>query len=157
MGAVEMSKLIEVGGVAYVVSHQNPTKAFDLGVRLMQIVGEPVAAMSQGAESAEKALAVVPMAMGALMRNIKPGDSISIIKEVLSSCAIREGNNPLLTGATFEDHFKGRVGHLLNVFMEATAFQFEDFFGAIGDAIAAGMKKVQEKQASLSQLTSAGQ
>lgn len=157
MGAVEMTKVVDVDGSVYAITHQNPTKAFDLGIQLTKVLGEPVAAMAMAADDPEAAAQAVPFAIRSLLSNIKPGESIGLIKAVLSSVERQGDGKALLTGSVFDSHFQGRLGHMMKVFQAAVEFQFEDFFNAIGDAIASAMEKALSKKASQSQSTSAGQ
>lgn len=153
---IELSKVVDVGGTQYIISHQAPTKAWELGIQLMKIVGEPIAGMAQAGESADSAAAALPAAVGSLMANIKPGESMNLIKGVLASVSTTEGDKAMLSGPHFDLHFRGRLGHMMHVFGAAVEFQFEDFFSAIGDAIASAMKKALPS-ASQSQPTSVGQ
>lgn len=154
MGAVEMQKTIEVDGESYTVLHPSPTACWEIGVQLMQIVGEPFASMAQVGDDQNAAGRILPMAIKSLMSNVKPKETLEIIKRVLSTVQIDE-QKVLIDSKVFELHFRGRVGHMLKVVSASVEYQYGDFFGAIGDALAAVFKKAAG--ASQSQSTSAGQ
>jgi hypothetical protein len=142
---VEMQKIVEIGGIKYVIQHQDPEKAWDLGIRLMKIVGEPFASMAPAADDEKEVGRILPAAVKALMSNIDSADTLSLIKGVLAGTStLKDKEN--LQGAHFKLHFRGKLGHLMKVFTAATEFQFEDFFSAIGDGIADVLSKASLKK-----------
>lgn len=147
---IEMSKLVEIGGFRYLITHPNPEVAWEIGIELTRLVGEPLSAMAQSAGDEKKAAEALPNAVRALLNKVDPKQSLALIKRVLSWVELQgevgaDNKKMLLNDTGFKIHFHGRSGGPIRVASEALAFTHADFFDAIADGIASVMKKAGDK------------
>lgn len=132
--AVEYQKLITVDGETYKLHVFMPSKAFKLGARVAKLLGEPVVAMSKASGDESKVGDAMAHAVKSLMSNLHEDEVWVLINDLLA-CVSFENKS-----ISVDNHFKGRLGHLLKVVSEIIQFQFKDFFAAIGQAIAGATK-----------------
>lgn len=133
---VQYHEVVTVDDETYKIHMLDPNKGVEMGMELMQIIGEPIAAMT--AASDEKgATQAAQAAVKALLQNLKPKE-VSVLFQKL--CSTVEYNKAFLTGGAYSVHFQAKLGHLTRVVSKVIEVQFSDFFGAIvgvvGDLIA---------------------
>lgn len=127
---IEYQKHVRVDDEDYKLHVFMPTKAFKLGARVAKVLGEPVVAMASAAGEEAKALEAMPAAVRALLANLHEDEVWSLIKELMT-CVSYNGKSIEL-----DNHFKGRLGHMLKLVKEIIEFQFKDFFVAIAQGVA---------------------
>jgi len=130
---IEYQKYVDVDGSQYKLHVFMPSRAFKLGARVAKFLGEPAVAMAGASE--DKISDALSSAVKALTSNLHEEEVWALIVEMLQ-CVTFE-SKPI----NVDNHFKGRLGHLLKVTAEVMKFQFNDFFSAIGQAIADVTKK----------------
>lgn len=142
------SKEIESKGFRYLISHNDPEKAWDIGIELGKMIGEPMSTMATAGEGG--AADAFPLAVRSFLSKVDSKTSFGLIKRILSTVECQgpvDGPNKkiMLNDAGIKLHFQGRTGAMLTLTGEVIAFTHEDFFDAIADGIAAMMKKVSDK------------
>jgi len=116
-----------VDGIKYVSSMYTPTKGWELFARLAKAVG-PAAA--NGLDSlSEDAVAAGMKMIGSVFTNLKPEDVVPLLKDIMSTTSIQDDN--AIRKIIFDNDFRGKYVHALNVAKEIVEFQFEDFWNAI--------------------------
>ena len=143
------SKEVEVKGFRYLINHQNPEAAWDIGIELTKLIGEPMSSMATAGNDSN-AGAALSMAVKVLLSKVDSKSSWSLMKRILSSVECQgpsHGQNKkiLMTDIGIKSHFHGRTGAMLTLAGEVVSFTHEDFFDAIADGIATMMKKTSEK------------
>lgn len=136
----EYQRVIEVDGESYKLLSMSPSKAFELNVKLSKIIGGPVATLAESAGDADKAGALVPIAFEALQKNLDSKELWPLVTLLLKHC---EYEKQVITDATIEVHFKGRMGHMMKVVAHCIEFQCADFFLEIANSITGLMTKAQ--------------
>mgnify|MGYP001323083618 CR=1 FL=1 len=128
---IEYQRTVFIDGETYKIMTFGPTRGLKLAARLAKFIGEPLAAMAAAAESEQKALEVLPLAVKALVNNLDEDRVIDLIKE-LTTCLVV--NNKQIN---FESYFQGKLGHLMKVIGVIIEVQFSDFWsglaGLVGD------------------------
>lgn len=132
---IQYQTIASVDNFNYKIVAFGPSQGFKLAARLMKFVGEPVAAMASAAGNEAKALEVIPLAVKALCSNLDEDSVLSLIKELLTSVVYQNKQ------INFEEHFQGRLGHMMKVVGKVVEFQFKDFFTELGDSFASAMSK----------------
>lgn len=123
---IEYQREVTVDSETYKVHLLPPSRAIGLSVRLMKIVGEPLAAMAGQSDNMETAL---PTAVRALTTRLDESEVLGLIQKLLET--VTQGNKPVV----FETHFQGRLGHMLKLVAKIVEVQFGDFFTGIGDLV----------------------
>jgi hypothetical protein len=132
---VELQKLVTVDDQTYKLVLFMPSRAFKLGARVAKFMGEPAVAMAAAAGDENKAIEALPIAIRALLNNLDEDQVWGLIKELMT-CVSQ--NNQMVD---VDLQFRGQLGHLIKVVAKVVEYQFQDFFGAIGKAIAEVMGK----------------
>jgi hypothetical protein len=86
--------------------------------------------MAAAGGEASKATEALPAAVRALCQNLNEKEVLDLIKELLTSAT--QKNNPV----NFEEHFQGRLGHMIKVVAKVVEVQFADFFTELGLSVA---------------------
>jgi len=133
----ELQRMVTVDGEEYKIVTFGPTKAFTLAARLTKFIGEPLASMAGAVGSEQKAAEMLPLAVKSLCNNLDEDAVLSLIKELLNSVSQR---NKMLD---FEQHFQGRLGHMIKLVGKVVEVQFADFFSELGGSLAEAMEKVK--------------
>lgn len=140
-------KEINVGGFKYIATHPDPETAFRMGTELSRLIGEPVAAMVDGAGGGDRVSQALQNAAKIFLQKIDPGLMLAILKKTLSYVELQKNENnntkTLLNDAAIKIHFQGRHGDMFQVFVEAMVFQQADFFLAMKRTLTQMMTKVK--------------
>lgn len=134
---VELQKIVVVDGEEYRLVCFSPTRAIVLGAKLSKMVLEPMAGMAAVAGDEDKIAEALMLCARTLTKTLDGMETVNIIKELLT-CASQQ--NKMLN---FDIHFQGRLGHMSKLVGEVVKYQFADFTGAIGQAVAELMDKVK--------------
>ena len=150
MGRVEMNKAVVVDGWRYLISHPNPEVAWEIGIDLMKLIGEPLAAVATVGDDAEKMGMFLPAIVKALTAKLDAKQTLAMVKRILATVEVQGPENEadqklLLNDAGFKLHFHGRPGSVMKLVGEVIGFTHKSFFSAIGDGIAEMMKQAQDK------------
>jgi hypothetical protein len=158
---------VRVDGYEYMVSHPDPEVAWATGVQLTKLAAEPliavgVAAAGDGkkkladmsdeerAAHEEKLMKGVMGGVRALLANLEPEKSFSLIRTILSTVEVQGeiGKEPkkmvLNDDGHIKMHFKGRMGSMLKLAVEVVKFTHEDFFSAIRNGVAETMEGLKK-------------
>lgn len=128
---VERQKQVEVDNKTYKFHIMMPSKAFDFAARLSKLVAEPLSTMAAAGGNEMKVTEVLPLAVRALMNNLHEDKAWRMIQELMNYASF-DGKS-----INVDLHFVGQMGHLMKVVMKMVEYQFQDFFEAIGQTIAA--------------------
>lgn len=119
------SKEVAIGGDTYRVSQFNPTTGLKTLIDLAKIVGEPFALVTAGAK--KDALDVIPSAVKMLLEKMDSEKTVSLIKDLIRSTEVKQGDRYLPLTEIFDLHFQGRLGVLFKVLVEIVKVNYEDF------------------------------
>jgi hypothetical protein len=138
------SKEVVVDGFKYLIKHQSPDIAWDIGVELSKLIGEPGAVMATSKEG--EATTTLAIAVRSFLSKVNSKDSWSLVKRLLSSVECQgpeEGDikKILLNDVGIKLHFHGKSGSIIKLVSKVVEFTHTDFFVAIGDVIAEMMSK----------------
>ena len=147
---IGMSKIIDVDGYTYLVTHPDPVEAWNVGMELLKMIGGPAAAMATGAKDEASAAQALSVAVNGLLSKIDGPTSLALLKRLFRYVEVQgkvgeHTKKMLLDDAGFKVHFVGRPGSILKLAGKVIEFTHTDFFSAVGDGIADLMKMVAEK------------
>lgn len=125
---IDYNPSVTIDDQAFNIALLMPSKAFELGAKLLKLVGEPVAALaiSKGEADFQQAL---PMAVRALTSNMDNKDTLALIKLLFQTVSI-DGKM-----INFEEYFQGRMGHMFKVLVAVVNVQFSDFFQGVAESM----------------------
>lgn len=125
---IQYQRAITVGQVEYKCMLLPPERAFRWSVRLMKVMGEPMAQMagkvkSRGTQKPEDAAAeALPLAVRAMCEKLDVEESLEFVQAMIATCVLEN------KAINFTAHFQGRMGQMLALVTEVAKFQFADFF-----------------------------
>jgi hypothetical protein len=143
----QMSKEIEVGGHKYIVTHPDPETAFKMGMEFSRLIGEPISALA-GAGGGDIGGAMQTAAK-LLLQKLEPDMLFKILKKTLLYVELQKDEDAgdkqkmMMTETSLKLHFQGRHGDMLQLFVEAVAFQQADFFLAVKRTLTEMMMKMK--------------
>lgn len=105
-----------------------PSKAFELGAKLLKLVGEPVAALAMSKSEADL-LQALPLAVRGLTSNMDNKETLSLIKILFQTVSLNGKS------INFEEYFQGRMGHMFKVLIALINIQFSDFFQGVAESM----------------------
>ena len=129
MAREETQKTID--GEEYTFYKMKATTSLRLLTRLFKIVGAPAGAAINGISTDD--------IKGVLDKEINIGDMVTSLCDRLDEYIVEQTNLDILSQTVhkgsgrvkdkFDDHFKGRIGHMFKVVTAALQAEYSDFFG----------------------------
>lgn len=127
---IELQKTVIIDDQEYKMIMFMPSRSFKLGARVAKLIGEPAAAMAAAAGDESRITDALPIAIRALLSKLDEDEVWQLITELLT-CVSQNGQM-----LNIDLHFKGKIGSLFELVTQVMEYQFADFFGAIGKAVA---------------------
>lgn len=153
----EMHTIVTVDEVEYLVSHPDPEAAWNTGIKLTQMIAEPILGVGLGAgkkssdkeEDEKKLLDAMMVGVRKLLANVEPGESYKMVKTILSTVEVqgRHGEERkklvLNTDANLKFHFRGHMGSMIKLVVEVVKFTHSDFFSVVRNGITETMAELK--------------
>lgn len=146
---IQNSKEVTIGKQRYLITHPQVETAWEIGIELTKLIGEPISTMAVGgvSDGAGQALA---QAVRSFLGKLDAKTSFLLIKKILASVEYQgqEGEpnrKTLLNDAAIKVQFQGNTGNMFRLAGEVVSFTHEDFFEAITNGVATMMDKATEK------------
>lgn len=123
----------DIEGKLYEFEQFGAKKSLATLIRLMKLVGKPLALMFGSIKSGEKLLdmdmksEMISAALAALTENMDSSEVISLMEELCATKCLCDGKK-----INFDSHFEGKLPHLFKVLWAALEVQYGNFFDAIG-------------------------
>lgn len=138
-------KPVTIGEVAYEIEHLAPTVAIPLMTKMMKLLGVGIGAGSQKLDQDfDKAL---PGMIGEMLARTDEAEVMVIIKGLVSS--VYKG----IEKVNLDLEFRGRLGDLSELLIEAAKWQYGDFFQKLGAKFTTAMQTMLAKRKTLASST----
>lgn len=120
---------LRVGDFEYICALYDATKSLEILTRISKHVGEPLGRLFGGSAEEGKGLdarleEVLPGVLKALADRLDKTETVALVKDILDCLQLK---GPEITAkVNFNDHFKGRLGHMFKMVMEVLKYQYGD-------------------------------
>lgn len=125
---IDLNPIIVIDEHTFKMQLLTPSRAFEIGAKLMRLMGEPIATLA-GSENANGFKDALPQAVKALTANLDKGETLMLIKQLMSTLSI-EGKL-----VNFDVYFHGQMGLMFKVLTQVIELQFSDFFEGVAQAL----------------------
>ncbi len=122
------TKTFIVDGDSYEITQLGANKGRKLWLKLMRAAAAPLKELGNGSKLDEKTMLA---AIAAAIENLDDDTTESLYEAFGATCTVHlpTGNNPLLQGAVFDQHFAGRYLTMTKWLWECVSFNFASFLG----------------------------
>lgn len=125
---LDLNPVIQIDGHTFNVSLLTPTRAWELGAKLINLVGEPIAALA-GSENPDKMKEALPLAVKALGKNLSNPEALSIVQALFRQVS-QQGRM-----INFDTYFLGQMGLMFKVLVKLIEIQFSDYFQGVVESV----------------------
>lgn len=140
---IDFNPSVEVDGLNFEVHLFMPSRAFEIGAKLIRLIGEPISNLANAKNVDDETLytKIIPTAVKSLTQNLDNKEFLTLVKTLISSAT--HDNKPI----AFDEFFHGRLGLLFHLLVQIIMVQFKDFFGGVVKSVQQVAKLGQSAQA----------